>query len=1244
MSEAYHYKAFISYRHHDQDKRMAEKLQRRLENYKPPKGVGSGEKWKVFRDVTELSTNANLSVKIKEALASSEYLIVVCSESLKESRWCLEEITHFKELHNGSTEKIIPFVVSGDPDKVFPEAILTTAVINPETGETEQKLVEPLAANIAAATPRESEKRFKTEFFRIAAPMLSTSYDSLYHRERKRKRRKRRIIAASVAAAVLLFSIYSTAMMMKISSQNRDLELKNTALTNKTNELNLSNANLNQANLKLDKANADLVLTNSELDSSNAQLTAANTKLDSANNKLIAANADLDSANAQLTAANDDLDKSNKDLAAKTEEALANYNEAKLQEQNAKDNLELAESNYQEAERQRQIAEDNYTEATQQRKRAEDNYEEAERQRQIAVEQKQEADTQRQIAVEQKQEADAQRQIAVEQKQEADAQRQIAVEQKQEADAQRQNAVEQKQEADRQRQIAEDKNEKLMQANAELTAKIADSQFSDDYDRLGAIDTLFSTPLYKDDPYALKPSAQLFLNKALYSFSSDTTPRLQRTLDAESYIEDFCFSPDLKHILAYDTLNYVYVFDVQTGDTVYKKQQSYVCAIRYLKNDRICVVTSTDIICTDVSSGNTVWALAVKEISKNQSMFIQQTAFSIDGKRLAVWDNDSTYLFIDTESGLNYYTYRLKNAGTGFKGGTTNDFSDGIHLYSVSNNNENEWYTVIDTEKRQRSIRFIKNDRILAVHHAENVGSVTVKLVRTKLNHTVLDKYNKNGNYVKSLPLSPSALTDAAVKSVFTTEEGIVYAVVSATDIASKQPMLYLADLTNDKVTSLALSSSAAQSNYAGNGWLSVFTSQGAEYSYRIDDGLCMLTSLLADSAELHADGTKMLWRASEDLGAALGKNSTRIMIYQGKYGDDSISITECRDLADQILETESYLVCETADELLVYSKTDKSFVKGIAKAYSASQIKALYGDKAAIIDKKNSVLHIIDLANGKDETLCLDEYSSANHWNLMTDSSGKRIVLADTDVLVLIDGSKKEQINIAEDIASDAYYGLTALSPDGKKLITVSAKGMDGLVYRLFDLESNTNDPLELMDVNEEQIALLRHRIVFSPDSKKLAIAESGFLYLFDAYTGQIETKTALNDAVHSLVFNGNSLLSMTENYSLDEYALPSLNHSRSLRLPANIISDDLDSKQVLLNPQRNELVIFNSGYACFIDLESFELVAQTADTEIDILGFLISTQELAIQSVSGQPELKLYRHYTIKDISDKARTLISD
>ena len=112
MSEAYHYKAFISYRHHDQDKRMAEKLQRRLENYKPPKGVGSGEKWKVFRDVTELSTNANLSVKIKEALASSEYLIVVCSESLKESRWCLEEITHFKELQKLLKSDLVTVVIN----------------------------------------------------------------------------------------------------------------------------------------------------------------------------------------------------------------------------------------------------------------------------------------------------------------------------------------------------------------------------------------------------------------------------------------------------------------------------------------------------------------------------------------------------------------------------------------------------------------------------------------------------------------------------------------------------------------------------------------------------------------------------------------------------------------------------------------------------------------------------------------------------------------------------------------------------------------------------------------------------------------------------------------------------------------------------------------------------------------------------------------------------------------------------
>ena len=54
MEQTFRYKAFISYRHTERDKKIAGKLQKKLESYKPPKGIASEEKWKIFRDETEL--------------------------------------------------------------------------------------------------------------------------------------------------------------------------------------------------------------------------------------------------------------------------------------------------------------------------------------------------------------------------------------------------------------------------------------------------------------------------------------------------------------------------------------------------------------------------------------------------------------------------------------------------------------------------------------------------------------------------------------------------------------------------------------------------------------------------------------------------------------------------------------------------------------------------------------------------------------------------------------------------------------------------------------------------------------------------------------------------------------------------------------------------------------------------------------------------------------------------------------
>ena len=105
MGINYKYDAFISYRHVSPDKEIAEKLQKKLENYKPPKSLFKEKKFgglRVFRDETELPTSSNLSNDIRTALEESEFLIAICSKTTKDSRWCMEEIEYFKELHRGN--------------------------------------------------------------------------------------------------------------------------------------------------------------------------------------------------------------------------------------------------------------------------------------------------------------------------------------------------------------------------------------------------------------------------------------------------------------------------------------------------------------------------------------------------------------------------------------------------------------------------------------------------------------------------------------------------------------------------------------------------------------------------------------------------------------------------------------------------------------------------------------------------------------------------------------------------------------------------------------------------------------------------------------------------------------------------------------------------------------------------------------------------------------------------------------
>ncbi|MBR6968523.1 MAG: TIR domain-containing protein [Ruminococcus sp.] len=249
----YKYKAFISYRHTEPDMQAAERLQKLLEAYRPPKSLGkAGEKWRIFRDVSELQSSSDLSEIIRNAIETSEFLIVICSPKYTESKWCMQELTRFRELHGNTNENIITLLVSGEPHESFPKELtyaeMTTT--NEKGEEIRVKVdVEPLAANIKADTLKESMKKLNTEYLRIAAPLLGCDFNDLFQREKRREAAKRRRIFGGVSGILSLISIISIASAVTISGknvrikkQNDQIKEQNEQIANKNRDLLIENA------------------------------------------------------------------------------------------------------------------------------------------------------------------------------------------------------------------------------------------------------------------------------------------------------------------------------------------------------------------------------------------------------------------------------------------------------------------------------------------------------------------------------------------------------------------------------------------------------------------------------------------------------------------------------------------------------------------------------------------------------------------------------------------------------------------------------------------------------------------------------------------------------------------------------------------------------------------------------------------------------------------------------------------
>ena len=225
MAKRVRYDAFISYRHCKPDSEIAEKIQKKLENFRLPrsvaKQVGKKRIRRVFRDESELAVAADLSDEIDRAVRNSRFLIAICSPEYLDSLWCLKEIGTF--LQNNDKKHVLLVLANGEPKTAFP-GILSYEDIEDidEDGNITytRRPREPLAADCRTENTKERNALIDKAAVRLAAAIFGVEYDELQQRQKKERnmrRTRRTLIAFGILFAVIAICVF---FLLHISKQN----------------------------------------------------------------------------------------------------------------------------------------------------------------------------------------------------------------------------------------------------------------------------------------------------------------------------------------------------------------------------------------------------------------------------------------------------------------------------------------------------------------------------------------------------------------------------------------------------------------------------------------------------------------------------------------------------------------------------------------------------------------------------------------------------------------------------------------------------------------------------------------------------------------------------------------------------------------------------------------------------------------------------------------------------------------
>lgn len=217
------FRAFLSYSH--ADAAWARWLLRRLETYRVPSRLVGAEGahgrierrlGSFFLDRDELPTAGDLGVTIRDALADSAALIVLCSPTAAGSRWVNQEVASFRA--DGRGKPILCFVVGGEPGaadparQCFPSALLQA--------DAQGAVQEPLAADAR----REGDGRERA-FLKLVAGLLGVGYDALAQREAQRRTRRMAFVAAaSLAGMAVALGLAAMAYVARDDAQRRQAQ------------------------------------------------------------------------------------------------------------------------------------------------------------------------------------------------------------------------------------------------------------------------------------------------------------------------------------------------------------------------------------------------------------------------------------------------------------------------------------------------------------------------------------------------------------------------------------------------------------------------------------------------------------------------------------------------------------------------------------------------------------------------------------------------------------------------------------------------------------------------------------------------------------------------------------------------------------------------------------------------------------------------------------------------------------